>query len=99
MVKNHLTKLPIYAKTIDDIIGIVELRDILLNPEVPLKKIIKGVDFIPEQKSVESIIEFFRKKHIDTAIVVDEYGGMSGLVCMEDIARDLFGSIGIDEAG
>ena len=46
---------------------------------------------------MESILEFFRKRRIDMAIVVDEYGGMVGLVCLEDIARELFGSIGIEE--
>jgi putative hemolysin len=93
MSKNHLTKIPIYSNTIDDIIGIVHLRDILLHPESNLNEITKEVEFVPEQKSVESILEFFRKGHTDTAVVVDEYGGVAGLVCLEDIAEELFGSI------
>ena len=97
MIKNHLTKIPVYSNTIDDITGIVQLRDILLHPESSLDEITKEVEFVPEQKSVESILEFFRKGHTDTAIVVDEYGGVAGLVCLEDIAEELFGSIGTKE--
>ena len=97
MMKNHLTKIPIYSNTIDNIIGMVQLRDILLHPEFTLKKITKEVEFVPEQKSVESILEFFQKKRTDTTIVVDEYGGVAGQIFLEDIAEELFGAIGTKE--
>ena len=97
MMKNHLTKIPVYSNTIDDITGMVHLRDIILHPESTLNEITKEVEFVPEQKSVESILEFFRKGHTDTAIAVDEYGGVAGLVSLEDIAEELFGSIGTNE--
>ena len=97
MMKNHLTKIPVYSNTIDDITGMVQLRDIILHPESTLNEITKEVEFVPEQKSVESILEFFRKGHTDTAIAVDEYGGVAGLVSLEDIAEELFGSIGTNE--
>ena len=97
MMENHLAKLPVYSNTMDNIIGMVKLRDILFHPESSLDKITEEVEFVPEQKSVESILEFFRKVHTDTAIVVDEYGGVVGMVCLEDIAEELFGSIGTKE--
>ena len=97
MMENHLAKLPVYSNTMDNIIGMVKLRDILFHPESSLDKITEEVEFVPEQKSVESILEFFRKGHTDTAIVVDEYGGVVGMVCLEDIAEELFGSIGTKE--
>ena len=97
MMKNHLTQIPVYSNTIDDITGMVRLRDILLKPECTLKEITNEVEFVPEQKSVESILEFFRKKGTDTAIVVDEYGGVAGLVYLDDILEELFGSIGENE--
>jgi len=90
---NHLTKLPVYAGSIDNIIGLVNLRQILLQPDATLDKIVQKANFVPEQKTVESLLEFFRRSKTDTAIVVDEYGGIAGSVCLEDIAEELFGRI------
>ena len=97
MMKHHLTKMPIYSNTIDNIIGMVQIRNILLHPESTLKEITEEVEFVPEQKSVESILEFFKRKRTDTTIVVDEYGGVAGLVCLDDITEELFGAIGAKE--
>ncbi len=93
MQNNHLTKLPVYAGTIDNIVGLVHLRRILLEDVLSLDKIVQRVHFVPEQKTVESLLEFFRKSKTDTAIVVDEYGGIAGSVRLEDIAEELFGRI------
>jgi magnesium and cobalt transporter len=57
------------------------------------------VNFVPEQKTVESLLEFFRRSHTDTAIVVDEYGGISGSIRLEDIAEELLGPIEISDTG
>jgi CBS domain containing-hemolysin-like protein len=93
MQKNHLTKMPVYVRTIDKIVGMVYLRQILLEPDISLDKIVQHVYFVPEQKTVESLLEFFRRSQTDTAIVVDEYGGIAGSVCLEDIAEELLGQI------
>lgn len=93
MLKNHLTKLPVYARTIDSIVGLVYLRQLMLEGETSLEKVVQRVHFVPEQKTVESLLEFFREKGTDTAIVVDEYGGIAGLVRLEDIAEELLGPI------
>jgi putative hemolysin len=93
MKKNHLTRLPVYARSIDNIIGLVHLRQILLRGEVTLDKIVQEVSFVPEQKTVESLLEFFRRSKTDIAIVVDEYGGIAGSVQLEDIAEELLGQI------
>ena len=93
MQKNHLTKLPVYAGTIDNIVGLVHLRRLLLEDVLSLDKIVQRVLFVPEQKTVESLLEFFRKSKTDTAIAVDEYGGIAGSVRLEDIAEELFGRI------
>ena len=95
MLKNHLVKLPVYDRTIDNILGLVHLRRILLQPDDPLDKLVQRVDFVPEQKTVESLLEFFRKSRTDMAVVVDEYGGIAGSVCLEDIAEELLGPIEI----
>jgi putative hemolysin len=93
MKENNLTKLPIYAGSIDNIIGLVHLRQILLRRQVRLDKIVQKVNFVPEQKTVESLLEFFRRSRTDMAIVVDEYGGIAGSVQLEDIAEELLGQI------
>jgi putative hemolysin len=93
MKKNHLIRLPVYARSIDNIIGMVHLRQILLRGEVKLDKIVQEVNFVPEQKTVESLLEFFRRSRTDMAIVVDEYGGIAGSVRLEDIAEELLGQI------
>ena len=93
MLKNHLTKLPVYAGEVDNIVGLVYLRHLLLQPNTSLDKLLQKVHFVPEQKTVESLLEFFRKAHIDIAIVVDEYGGIAGSVYLEDIAEELLGPI------
>ena len=95
MGENHLTKLPVYVGTIDNIVGQVYLRQLLLKPKTSLDKLVQQVYFVPEQKKVESLLEFFRRSRTDTAIVVDEYGGIAGSVCLEDIAEELLGPIEI----
>jgi CBS domain containing-hemolysin-like protein len=93
MQKNRLTKIPVYVGKIDNIIGLVSLRQLLLRPDTSLDKLVQRVHFVPEQKTIESLLEFFRKTHTDTAIVVDEYGGIAGSVRLEDIAEELLGPI------
>ncbi|MGD8786595.1 MAG: hemolysin family protein [Phycisphaerales bacterium] len=93
MQENHLTKLPVYVKSIDNIVGQVHLRQLLLKTGTSLDKIVQHVYFVPEQKTVESLLEFFRRSRTDMAIVVDEYGGIAGSVRLEDIAEELFGQM------
>lgn len=93
MLQNHLTKLPVYARTIDDIVGLVYLRQLLLESDTSLDKVVQDVHYVPEQKTVESLLEFFRQAGTDMAIVVDEYGGIAGSVRLEDIAEELLGPI------
>ncbi len=87
------TKLPVYVKDIDKIIGMVHLRQLLLDPAAPLDRLVQPVHFVPEQKTVESLLEFFRKTETDMAVVIDEYGGIAGSVRLEDIAEELVGDV------
>lgn len=93
MLENNITKIPVYINKIDNILGLVYMRQILLNPEKSLNKLVQKVHFIPEQKSIVSLLEFFRKTYSDTAVVVDEYGGIAGSIRLEDIAEELLGPI------
>lgn len=92
MQERNFTKIPVYVRDIDRIVGLVRLRQILLRPGVPLDRLVQPVTFVPEQKSVESLLEFFRKSRTDLAVVVDEYGGIAGVVHLEDIAEEIFGA-------
>jgi CBS domain containing-hemolysin-like protein len=93
MMNHRFTKLLVYSGNIDNIIGLVPLRQLLLYPDTPLTRLADKVNFIPEQKTVESLLEFFRSGKTDTAVVVDEYGGIAGMVSLEDIVEELVGPI------
>lgn len=97
MVSQKLNKIPIFTKDIDHVVGIIYLRDILLNPDRPLDSLIRRIHFVPEQKSVESLIEFFKQSGTDFVIVVDEYGGVAGQVELEDIIEQLLGPLDVPE--
>jgi putative hemolysin len=96
MLHHDLTKIPVYVKDIDNIIGLIHLRDIILHPSKPLIKQVQKSVFVPEQKTIESLLDFFRNTQTDTALVVDEYGGIAGLVRLEDIADELLGPVEIE---
>jgi CBS domain containing-hemolysin-like protein len=85
-------QIPVYAGAIDSIVGMIYLRDLLANPGVELKTLVKPVHFVPEQKNVESLIAFFQMHDIDIAVAVDEYGGIAGLVKLDDIIDQLLGA-------
>ena len=93
MTAHKITKIPVQTEEIDKITGILHLRDIMLSPAAGINELIKNVNFVPEQKSVESLLEFFRTSKTDTAIVVDEYGGIAGAVSLEDIVEEIIGPL------
>ena len=97
MLAGGLTKVPVYVRTKDNIIGLIHLRQLLLRPDTSVDKLVQQVWFVPEQKTVESLLEFFRTRRVDTAVVVDEYGGIAGSVCLEDIVEELLGPIAAGE--
>jgi len=96
MREHNLTKMPVYKRDIDNIVGFVHMRDLLLDQGKSIKHIVRQLHFVPEQKTLESLLEYFRNNQIDTAIAVDEYGGIAGVVSLEDIVEELLGPI---EAG
>ncbi len=91
--KTKHTKFPIYEDTPDNVIGVIHAKDIFLNPDVPLKNILKPVQFVPEPKSIEGLLRQFRREGSQMAIVVDEHGGTAGLITLEDIIEEIVGEI------
>lgn len=86
-------KIPIYKDTIDNILGMVYTKDFMLQPKQDWPSFIKPVLFIPETKMIDELLVEFQSKKIYLAIVIDEYGGTSGLVTMEDILEEIVGEI------
>ena len=97
MSDNQLTKIPVYEDDVDSITGLLYLRDLILFPESSPSDLVRKVDFVPEQKTVESLLEFFRKNKTDFAVAVDEYGGIAGVIYLENIVEELVGPLEASE--
>ncbi len=91
------SRIPVYEDTIDNIKGILFLKDILKyisqNEKIEIKNILREAYFVPETKPIDEIFKELQKNKMQMAIVVDEYGGTSGLLTMEDILEELVGNI------
>jgi CBS domain containing-hemolysin-like protein len=92
------SRVPVYEGSVDHIVGIVHVKD-LLRPllerrhDIPLKDLLRAPYYVPEGKKVDELLHEFRREQIQLAIVVDEYGGTSGLVTIEDILEEIVGDI------
>ena len=91
------SRTPIYKETVDSIEGILYSKDLLphLNKKENFKwqKLIRPPFFIPETKKIDTLLKDFQEKHVHMAIVVDEYGGTSGLATLEDVIEEIVGEI------
>ncbi|MCK5767205.1 MAG: HlyC/CorC family transporter, partial [Candidatus Atribacteria bacterium] len=102
--KSGHSRIPVYEGTIDNIIGILYVKDILkiyrklfqLKETFDVKKILRKAYFVPENKKIDELLDIFQKDRIQIAIVIDEYSGTDGLVTMEDVLEEIVGEI-IDE--
>lgn len=93
------TRIPIYQGTPDQVIGILHAKDLLriwargTDTPVELKEYLNPATFIPESKPITELLREFQTKKIHLAIVVDEFGGVRGLVTFEDVIEEIFGEI------
>jgi putative hemolysin len=98
MLEAGHSRVPVYEGNVDHIVGIVHVKD-LLRPlvegrhDIPLKDLLRAPYYVPEGKKVDELLHEFRREQIQLAIVVDEYGGTSGLVSLEDILEEIVGDI------
>lgn len=91
-ISNGLSKVLIHRENIDHILGYVSLYDMFSKPK-NIKSIIRNVEFIPETMLINDILNILTKKRIGIAVVIDEYGGTSGIITIEDVIEELFGEI------
>jgi len=92
------SRIPVYEQTIDNVIGLLYAKDLLKywgNPEdsVSVRSIMRPPYFIPESKNLEELLQEFKRKRVHLAIVIDEYGGTSGLITIEDLLEQIVGDI------
>lgn len=93
----HYSRLPVYRKSLDDIVGIVHTKDLLPHLNEPdnfdWHIVVRPPFFVHEQKHIEDLLKEFQSRHIHFAVVVDEFGGTSGIVTLEDILEEIIGDI------
>jgi gliding motility-associated protein GldE len=92
----HYSRLPVYKETLDEIVGTLNTKDLLpyINQtDFDWHALIRPTLFVPESKLIKDLLKEFQTKRIHFAIVVDEFGGTSGIVTMEDILEEIIGDI------
>ena len=98
-VKSGFSRIPVYDGTIDTIVGFLYAKDLLSimgddkKMEMPVRRFVRKRMYVPEACAARELLVQFKKKHTQIAVVVDEYGGTSGIVTMEDILEEIVGNI------
>ena len=91
------SRFPVYTDSIDNVVGVLYVKDLLKtfaeNQPEDLLKIIRKPYFVPESKRIDSLLREFKRHHLHIAMAIDEYGGISGIVTMEDIIEEIVGDI------
>lgn len=92
------SRIPVYEGTVDNITGVLYAKDLLKywgqDPAlIDIRKIVRQPFYIPETKNLEELLQEFRKRRVHIAIVIDEYGGTSGLITIEDLLEQIVGDI------
>ncbi len=98
IIESKYSRIPVYRDQIDNVEGIIYVRDLLQcwvddKEEESIASLLRPVYFVPETKSVSNLLEEMQKARVQLAMVVDEYGGIAGLVTVEDILEEIVGEI------
>lgn len=91
------SRFPVYSESIDNVIGVLYVKDLIYslsrNESPLLDKIIRKAYFVPESKRIDTLLREFKRRHLHIAIAIDEYGGIAGIITMEDIIEEIVGDI------
>ncbi|MDA8142285.1 MAG: hemolysin family protein [Desulfobacteraceae bacterium] len=98
VTESGFTRIPVIEKSIDNVIGILNIKDLLVhqaktNTPPDVRQLMRPPYFVPEHKKLDSLMRQFKKRKSHMAIVVDEHGGVSGLITLEDALEELVGEI------
>lgn len=97
IVENNYSRIPVYQDSIDNIRGILYIKDLLPHLAKPAtfrwQSLIRPPYFVPETKKIDDLLRDFQENKVHIAIVVDEFGGTSGLITLEDILEEIVGEI------
>jgi CBS domain containing-hemolysin-like protein len=97
LVRERFSRLPVYEKSIDNIMGVLSERDFLTQlvtkKEIDLRKLIRKPLFVVETLGISTLLPMLQKDRVHMAVVIDEFGGTSGIVTLEDILEELVGEI------
>jgi len=97
ILESGYSRIPIYKESLDNVTGVLHIKELLpyleIKQDFKWQTLIKNAYFVPESKKINNLLEEFREKKIHMAIVVDEYGGTSGLLTLEDIMEEIVGEI------
>jgi len=104
MIESKYSRLPVYRQQIDNVEGLIYVRDLLErwaegDLDGPVAPLVRTVYFVPETKPVAELLEEMQKAHVQLSMVIDEYGGVSGLVTVEDILEEIVGEIEDEDIG
>lgn len=94
--KEGFSRYPVFEDNIDNIVGVIYAKDLIrknISEKFSVKKIMRPAFFVPDSKHLDDLLRDFKKQKIHIAVAVDEYGGVSGIVCMEDIIEVIVGEI------
>jgi CBS domain containing-hemolysin-like protein len=91
------SRFPVYQETIDNVVGILYVKDLLKalvrGDELSIQNLLRKPFFVPGSKHIKELLAELRRRRVHIAVVVDEYGGVSGIICMEDIIEEIIGDI------
>ena len=96
IITSGFSRVPVYEETADRVVGVLYIKDVLPHIEVKdfeWNSLLRPAYFVPENKKLDELLKEFQKKHVHLAIVVDEYGGTSGMITLEDVIEEIVGDI------